>query len=167
MKESERKIICELIKNSRESDREIAKVVGVSQPTVTRTRKRLEDEGLIQYVGIPNLTKMGYEIMAFMFASWKHEKYPDTRVSEAKNFIAKHPNILFVSTGKGANSDRMGISVHKNYSDYAKYMREIKAEWAELMEITDMFVISLNSDNILRNFTFREFADYIAREESK
>ena len=165
LKESERKIICELIKNSRGSDREIAKAVGVSQPTVTRTRNRLEKEGLIDYIGVPNLAKMGYEMMAFMFANWKHQKYPDTRVSKAKEFIAKHPNILFVSTGKGANSDRMGISVHKNYSDFAKYMTEIKTEWAEMMEVTDMFVISLNSDDILRNITFRQLADCFAKEK--
>jgi len=165
LKDSERKIICELIKNSRGSDREIAKAVGVSQPTVTRTRNRLEKERMINYVGIPDLAKMGYEIMAFMFANWKHQEYPDTRVSKAKEFIAKHPNILFVSTGIGANSDRMGISVHKNYSDYAKYMTEMKTEWAELMEVTDIFVISLNSDNILRNLTFKQLAECIRKEE--
>ncbi len=165
LKDSERKIICELIKNSRGSDREIAKVIGVSQPTVTRTRNRLEKEGLITYVGIPNLAKMGYEIMAFMFANWKHQKYQDTRVLKAKDFISKHPNILFVSTGKGSNSDRVGITVHKNYSDYAKYMTEVKMEWAELMEITDTFIIALNGDNILRNLTFRELADCICKEE--
>ena len=38
------KILHELIRNSSRSDHEIAKVVGVSQPTVTRLRNQLEKE---------------------------------------------------------------------------------------------------------------------------
>jgi DNA-binding Lrp family transcriptional regulator len=41
MKETALKLIAELMKNSRRSDRELAKAVGVSQPTVTRTIKKL------------------------------------------------------------------------------------------------------------------------------
>jgi len=44
MKETERKLFHELIKNSKRSDRELAKMLRVSQPTITRTRKRLENE---------------------------------------------------------------------------------------------------------------------------
>jgi DNA-binding Lrp family transcriptional regulator len=42
------KLIAELMKNSKQSDRELAKKLGVSQPTVTRTRTRLEKEGYIK-----------------------------------------------------------------------------------------------------------------------
>mgnify|MGYP006271117405 CR=1 FL=1 len=48
LKDVELRIVAELMKNSRRSDRELAKVVGVSQPTVTRTRSRLEKEGIIK-----------------------------------------------------------------------------------------------------------------------
>lgn len=36
------KLLLEMMKNSRRSSRDLAKVLGVSQPTVTRTRQRLE-----------------------------------------------------------------------------------------------------------------------------
>jgi len=42
------KILHELIKNSSRSDHEIAKVIGVSQPTVTRLRNQLEKEGTVR-----------------------------------------------------------------------------------------------------------------------
>jgi len=42
MKEIELKLVSELMKNSRRSDRELSKVLGVSQPTVTRLRSRLK-----------------------------------------------------------------------------------------------------------------------------
>ena len=42
MKDFELKLISELMKNSRRSDRELAKILQVSQPTVTRVRTKLE-----------------------------------------------------------------------------------------------------------------------------
>jgi DNA-binding Lrp family transcriptional regulator len=48
MKDVELKLVSELMKNSRRSDRELAKAVGVSQPTVSRLVKRLEKDGLIK-----------------------------------------------------------------------------------------------------------------------
>ena len=41
VKDTEVKLISELMKDSRRSDRELAKTIGVSQPTISRTiRKR-------------------------------------------------------------------------------------------------------------------------------
>lgn len=42
MKSIELKIVSELMKNSHRSDRELARRIGTSQPTVTRVRTRLE-----------------------------------------------------------------------------------------------------------------------------
>jgi len=129
LKDVEWKLLCELVNNCRRSDRELARLIGVSQPTVTRVRNRLEREGIIRYDGVPNLAKVGYEIIAMTFGNWRHEKYPDTRISKAKDFLTKHPNIIFVSTGSGFGSDRVAISVHRDYSDYSKFMAEIKTDW--------------------------------------
>jgi DNA-binding Lrp family transcriptional regulator len=64
MKNVELKLISELMKNSRRSYRELAKAVGVSQPTVSRTLKKLEKEGYIkEYTMIPDFLKLGYQIM--------------------------------------------------------------------------------------------------------
>ena len=64
LKDVELKLISELMKNSRRSDRELAKVLGVSQPTVTRIRTRLEKEGHIkEYTMIPDFSQLGYQMM--------------------------------------------------------------------------------------------------------
>jgi len=42
VKDVELKLVSELIKNSRRSDRELARVLGLSQPTVGRMIKKLE-----------------------------------------------------------------------------------------------------------------------------
>ena len=62
------KLLYEMMKNAKRSDRKIAKIIGVSQPTITRMRQRLEKAGYIRdYTVIPNLEKLGYEIAAFTF----------------------------------------------------------------------------------------------------
>jgi len=65
MKKRMMRLLLELLKDSKRSDREIAKVVGVSQPTITRMRQRLVREGAIkEFTVIPDFVKLGYEIMA-------------------------------------------------------------------------------------------------------
>jgi DNA-binding Lrp family transcriptional regulator len=167
LKDANLKLIRELIRNSRKSDRELAKLIGVSQPTVSRNRKRLEKEGFIEYTGIPNLEKLGFEIIAITLGNWKHEQYPDTRISAAKDFAKKHPNLIFLSSGRGLNSDRVAVSVHKNYSDYAKFMLEVRTDWGKFMEITGSFLISISSDEPLRSITFKYLADYLEKEKSE
>ena len=48
MKERMMRVLLEYLKDSKRSDREIAKIVGVSQPTITRMRQRLVKEGAIR-----------------------------------------------------------------------------------------------------------------------
>ena len=40
------RLVSEMLKNSKKSDRELAVILGVSQPTVSRTRARIEKDYL-------------------------------------------------------------------------------------------------------------------------
>lgn len=149
------KILFELVKNSRLSDRQLSGILGVTQPTVSRRRVILEKEGLLEYSSIPNLAELGFEILAFTFGNWDRERFPDTKAQEMRDFIAEHPNIIFVSTGRGSGWDRMGISVHKDYGDYNKFLQEFRKEWGQYFSSLSSFIISFRSDNILRNISFK------------
>lgn len=99
MKDIELRLISELVKNSRRSDRELARVLRVSQLTVTRTRARLEKEGMIDYGGIPNLAKLGYEIIAVVFGKRDFQKHPESIIQTARDFAKRHSNIVFAADG--------------------------------------------------------------------
>jgi DNA-binding Lrp family transcriptional regulator len=165
LKSVEVKLICELIRNTRKSDRELAKLIGVSQPTVSRIRARLEKEGVIAYTGVPDLRKLGFQIIAVTFGSSKSGHHSDAIAAKAKAFIDDHPNLIFVSSGRGLNSDKIAISVHKSYSDYAEYVREIRVEWTDFMTMTDSFLISLNSDNMPRPISLKYIAECLEKEK--
>ncbi len=163
------KILSELMKNAKSSDRQIAKKLRVSQPTVTRRRAILEKEAIDGYAAIPKLEKLGFEILAFNFARWK----PQIRVElmntqeflkKGRDFLSKHPNTLFVSSGYGEEGDSISITVHRNYADYSEYLRSVRTEWAEYLLDISSFLINIKGNEILRKFTFKHLADYIEKE---
>jgi len=51
-------LLFELIKNSRISERALAKVLKTSQPTITRRRARLEKDFIDGYTAIPKWNKI-------------------------------------------------------------------------------------------------------------
>jgi DNA-binding Lrp family transcriptional regulator len=67
LKSTDLEIMRELLKNSRTSDRGLAKILGISQPTVTRRRTNIERNLIDGYTAVPRLHKVGVEIVAFTF----------------------------------------------------------------------------------------------------
>ena len=55
-------LLFELMKDSHRSDRQLAKALGISQPTVTRRRAMLEDSTIEGYTVIPKFGQIGFEI---------------------------------------------------------------------------------------------------------
>lgn len=167
LKELDYNILFELLHNAKISDRKLAKKLGVSQPTITRRRAGLEKEGYITYTGVPNFTKMGLRIMAFNLVSWnaKGEKLSSARSEDLMNkvasFIHQYPNVIFASTGRGMGMGRISISLHKNYADYVKFLNTLNQEWGEYLAKQDSFIVSMESDNIVKQISFDHLVDYV------
>lgn len=142
-KDLTRKLLSELLKDSKRSDRELAKILGVSQPTVTRRRNRLVKTGMIrEFTIIPDFVKMGYEIMAI---SCVKTKDPITAESakEAEEWMMKFPNIIFVAGAEGFGKNGIMISLHKDYTEYSKFVREQVQHWKMNIQEYDTMLISL------------------------
>jgi len=68
VKDVELKLISELMKNSRRSDREPTRALGISQPTISRTLRKLEKEGdTKEYTAIPRFSKLGMHLLGLTF----------------------------------------------------------------------------------------------------
>lgn len=145
-------LLYELIKNSKRSDRELAKIINVSQPTITRMRKNLEKSKLIQeYTVIPDLGKLGFEILAFTFLSIN----PQQASKEFQKGILENQKILFASFGRGANSKTaLLVSIHKDFTDFSVYI----SEFAQLLGADacgmESFLVSLKTD-FIKNLSFK------------
>ena len=143
MKETEIKLLAELLKNSKKSDRELAKVLGVSQATASRTRSKLERDRVIQeYTVIPDLTKLGFELMAITTCKFKAPRN-DKFIERGIAYMKKYPNVLFSSRAQGMGKDAVIVSLHKDFTDYNTFMVTLKSDWIDAAEDLDGILVSL------------------------
>ena len=143
MKNTEIKLLAELLKNSKKSDRELGKILGVSQPTVSRTRTKLEKTGVIQeYTVVPDITKLGFELMAITTGRYTVPRTKEIK-EKATTYMKKLPNILFSSRCQGMGKDAVIISLHENFTDYEDFMANLKTDWATTVGEQESMLISL------------------------
>lgn len=158
IKKTDLKLLFEFVKNCKRSDRKIAKIVGVSQPTITRRRAKLVETGLIrQFTAIPRLDKIGYEIAALTFTKTKTSasKNPKNLRDNEQEWTEKHDEIVFAGIGLGMGMNGVMVSVHKNYTDYQKFLTELQTDWAEYIVNIHSFILSLqNEDAVTKDFSF-------------
>ncbi len=138
--------------------------MGVSQPTISRTRSRLEKEKIVDYGGSPDLAKLGYEIIAVTLGKRDYANYPESVVEKAKHFTENHPNLIFGSDCSGAY-DTIAISVHRNYADYNEFAHELASEAGEAMPF-DSVLISLSVNKIVQPLSLKRLAENLAKKES-
>jgi len=136
------KLLLELLKDSKRSDREISKVLGVSQPTISRTRQRLSEKGIIQeFTVIPDFVKLGFQIMAI--SSFKLKVAKDIE-GLTKLMMAK-PNVIFASIGEGMGKNGIIISFHKSYPEFSNLISNLRAEGNDIIDDLDSMLISLEN----------------------
>jgi len=153
MDEKTRLLLKELTLNSRQSDREIAKKLKTTQPTISRLRKKLEKEKIIEnYTFIPNLSKMNIELISFITIKWKDYNQKKT-LEEFRQFLKVDKNVLFSAPGEGFdNKTKIIMAFHKNYMEYELFLRDIRAKYNDMIENMDSFLIS--TEHIITNFDF-------------
>lgn len=147
-------MISELLKNSRRSDRELAKAIGVSQPTTTRLRTKLEKEGYIkEYTIIPNFSKIGYTIMALNFFKLD----PKLTEHEIEGFRKAHPDtmgkdpfgVVLIQRGMGLGYDSIIVSFHQNYAAYDAFIKHAKRSMGPSITEMNAFLINIEENNTL------------------
>jgi len=172
LKDVKLKLISELIKNSRRSDRELAKAVGVSQPTVSRLIKQLEKDGIIkEYTIIPDYVKLGYKVAAMTLVKLK-EGLGEKDVLEArkvaqKDFEKAPTEIIMFERGIGHGFTGVIVSLHKDYSAYNKLITMTKQYPFVDHTATINFLIDLEDKIHYRPLTFRTLAENLLTLEEK
>jgi len=147
------------MKNSRRSDRELAKAIGISQPTTTRLRNNLEQEGYIkEYTIIPNFNKIGYTIMALNFIKLD----PKVTQQDIEGFRQAHPGnmgknpfgVVLIHRGIGLGYDSIIVSFHQNYASYDEFRNHVKHSMGESITEVNTFLINLEDDTLPPTFSF-------------
>ena len=145
------KLLRELLKNSKRSDRELAELLEVSQPTITRTRHKLEKNDMIQdYTITPDFRKMGFELLAITFVKMKLVTRLPEMTKKAKAYTEKYPNAIFVGRGEGLGMNSVIISFHHNFTDYTRKWNQMRRDWKDYISDIESFIVSLETGVIKR-----------------
>jgi DNA-binding Lrp family transcriptional regulator len=156
-----------LMKDSHRSDRQIARTLEVSQPTVTRRRALLEENFIEGYTIVPKFGQIGFEIAAFTFLKSKAERKNGGAFQKLKDWYMKQPNVILVQEGRGMGWDLLCISLHECYSDYAAFMRIHDAELSDYVVESQTFKADLNPGVTIKPFGFKYLANLSMNNKAK
>ena len=166
IREIELKVLSELMKGARISDRELAKRLGVSQPTVSRIRNKFEKQGYIkEYTYMPDFVKLGYNLMALTFLK-RAQEYAKidngTLFKEADKWKAKTGlDTVLAMRGMGMGYDAVIISFHESYSAFLERLKEIRQFPHIDVERIDSFIVDLHDKALYRPLTFSTLAKHM------
>jgi DNA-binding Lrp family transcriptional regulator len=156
------KLLFELMKDSHRSDRQLAKALGVSQPTVTRRRAMLEKNYIEAYTIIPKFGQIGFEIAAFTFLKTtlkqKKGKEKEEALKKMKEWYMNQPNVVLVQNGLGMGWDAICISLHPSFSDFASFIRAQDSELSEWIIENETFHADLKPGIAIKTFHLKHLA---------
>jgi len=169
LKPIDRKLLFELMKNSRRSDRELSKILKLSQPTVSRKRAFLEKELIETYTLIPRWAELGYSLMAIILVKVRvdnpgsHEARYQEVLRRGTEWLIGHPNVLMAGGCRGMGVESFMISVHRTYADFDEFMSECRLKLGDLLEIVQFILVNLAGRELLKPFN----PAYLAEVEAK
>lgn len=172
LKDVEVRILAELMKNSRRSDREIAKTVGVSQPTVSRIIGKLERNGAIrEYTVIPDFCMLGYTVMGASRLAI-HDPYTEEGLmkitEDALEMERDNPNaFLMAVNGLSKDKNRLFIVFYENYSDYVNAMNTVRQLPFVNVDTVDSFLADLNDETNYRVLSMSAIANHLLQRLKK
>lgn len=129
-----RSILYELDTNSRQSNAQIAKAVGVSKDVVNYRIKQLESNGVIQYyAAIIDTSKLGYmNIRIILSLTNLNPKGRNALI----NFLISYEEVFFVSVHE-SNSDIVVGYLTKDLSLLHEFMNLLKMDYSNLIDSID------------------------------
>jgi hypothetical protein len=72
-----------------------------------------------------------------------------------------HPNVLMCVGSQGMGMGGFMISIHKNYSEFDKFIRDHNLDLGKYLDDVQNVFVNLDGGRILKPFDFKYFADCI------
>ena len=159
LSDTEKNVYCMLISYPELSDSDIGRELGVSRHTVSRSRRKFEENNLFNKIILPNFQKLGFEILAFYHIQFDPRNPPNLDEDDAATLITDS-TIFFASR----RFESVMISIYKNYDDYKKDNMNIMQILKENQWISKDPIIrtyGLNTMVFIKDFKFAPIASKI------
>lgn len=160
-------VISELMKNSRISNKELSKRIGVSQSVVARAHARLKKEGFIQeYTIVPNFPKLGFTILSLTFVRLDrfltNEEIGASKELISKTLKAMPLRVVMLERGTGMDSDGVVISYHEDFTAHTKFIDLLKGTGFLKVDEIRSFRVDLKDEVSFVPLTFSLLAEYVS-----
>lgn len=150
--DTEKNVFCMMVSYPEMTDSNIGREIGVSRHTVSRLRRKFEEKNLIKNIALPNLKKLGFEILAFSHIRFDPKNPPNIDNDEAL-LLLNDSTIFFASR----MFEAIMISIYQDYEDYKSDMIKITQILKENRWITSNPIIhsySLNDMVFIKDLKF-------------
>ncbi|RLF29759.1 MAG: hypothetical protein DRN05_00985 [Thermoplasmata archaeon] len=111
--DTEKNVFCMMVSYPEMSDSRIAMELGVSRHTVSRLRKKFREENLVKTIVVPNLNKLGFEILGFYHFKFDPRSPPSMENDETAMLLTD--STVFLACRM---FEAVMISVYSDYDSY-------------------------------------------------
>jgi len=152
LSDTEKNVFCMMISYPEMSDSDIGREIDVSRHTVSRFRRRFDQKKLIGKMILPDLKKLGFDILAFYHIKFDPRNPPIMENNESTSLMSD--STIFYAIRM---FESVMISIYRDYDDYKSDMMKIMQILKENKWIGQDPVIltySLNSVVFIKDFLF-------------
>jgi len=157
--DTEKKVYCMLLKYPELSDSSISSKLSVSRHTISRLRKSFEQNNLIRKINLPDIKKLGFEILALYHVKFDLQKPPDMEKNDVASLLGS--STIFLASRM---FEAVMISVYQNYDEYkegkARVMHILKEnKWIAVDPLVQSY--GLSTLIFIKDFKFAPIAKKI------
>jgi Lrp/AsnC family transcriptional regulator for asnA, asnC and gidA len=135
--DTDERIIAEMRKDGRISNRDLAKLVGVNEATVRTRLRRLEESNTVRVVAMRDLFAMGYQYLCAVGVQVKART-----AAEVGADLAKIPEVMTVNVTIGAHDLEVQL-VAREISDVSDFINNVMANVPGVARLTPALALKV------------------------
>ncbi|MFQ6107610.1 MAG: hypothetical protein ACE5QF_08530 [Thermoplasmata archaeon] len=157
--ESEKKVLCGIVRYPHLSDRELSRKLDMKKTTVTAIRRRLERDENLKSVKIPSFEKLGFEMLVVAFGTLSSIPPFDEKISLTKPIVDR-PEFIFALVEPRQD---MFIQVSKNYTEAMANIQALEEKYREKDYLEGSFHVALFPFDLSEVVNFFDFYPFLHR----
>jgi two-component system, response regulator PdtaR len=143
---NDRAILLNLIRLPTLADSQISAATGIPRPSISQTRRKLEQQGILHTMNVPYLPKIGTELLVLRHFSFDSQT-PAEKIGLIRDFFQKNSSCIFLNAGY------IELCTIDAYEDYSEYHRETAAQGRQFNELgislISALVFSINNASLM------------------
>jgi DNA-binding Lrp family transcriptional regulator len=151
---NEKEFVKCILENGNLTDSKISKIVGISNSTCSRIRKKLEKNFISEYIPIIELHKVGINVFLVCTFQWNALNKP-LLTKKVFSKIKSDPHVVFFANGEGSAANTVLFMAFQNLDNCYAYLKKFREENGK--HIQNINTLFLPSKEIIKN----DFTDII------